>query len=106
MNYSYVAILAGYQAMPAEELTPDTANDGHQPSILSNKYEGVKDASDMAWVRDALRILKWKEVGTYIRDHYPDTTGANVGEAIENLAATQKQDFITELRRRLDTKAK
>jgi hypothetical protein len=107
MNYSYVAILAGYQPMPAEEVTEDTADDGHgDASILTNKYEGVKDASDTAWIHDALRILKWKDVGAYIKEHYPGTSGATIGEAIQNLAATQKQEFITELRRRLDTKVK
>ena len=101
MNYSYVAILAGYQPMPAEEVTEDTPGDGHHDTSTN-----PVTAIDMGWLRDSLIDLQWSDCGKWIREHYPQAKGASVRAMVESLNQKQQEEFVVEVQKRLEAKTK
>jgi hypothetical protein len=89
MNFSYVAILAGYQPMPAEEMSHD-----NNPAT----------AIDMDWLRDSLIEMKWNDAGKWLKEHYPEAKGNTVRQMIQSLSWEHQEAFAAEVQKRLEAK--
>jgi len=100
MNFSYVAILAGYQPMPAEEITEDV-----KEVKTTGKGAGT-EGLDMDWIHQALIDLQWADVGKWLRAHYGEAFGANVKAMIGSLSKEHQQGFMAELQGRLQAQGK
>jgi len=101
MNFSYVAILAGYQAMPAEELNEDGPKQERKPKPKGAGTEGL----DMDWLRDALIDIQWADCGKWLREHYGEAFGSTVRAMIGSLTKEHQEEFVAEVQKRLETKA-
>jgi hypothetical protein len=106
MNYSYVAILAGYQPTPAEEM----GNEDHQAGMdqttkaIRPKATGPQNTSvslDMNWLKESLENLQWANVGKWLKDNYGEAFGTSVKAMIESLSPEHKQAFVAEVQKRL-----
>lgn len=60
----------------------------------------VQSFIDLPWLNEQLKILKWKEVGTYLKDKY-QVTGKSVSEAVSKLTAEKAAEFTGEIESRL-----
>jgi hypothetical protein len=58
---------------------------------------------DMGWLQEKLTELKWKGVGTYLKDKY-GVTGKTISEAVSKLNKEQSAEFTEEIQTRLGTK--
>lgn len=112
MNYSYVAILAGYQPMPAEEITKDMSKgNGGKEKITrsSGEHEELFEDSaiakpiDWPWLRSSLDKLKWgwRDVATWLTDHYTEAAGNTAKQVIESLTQEHQEQFVAEVKKRL-----
>ena len=103
MNYSYVAILAGYQPMPAEEITEDTDDNGRKAKATK---PSTSPALDMDWLRDSLVELQWPDFPKWLKDHYHDVRGQTVRAMVESLTWEQQEEIVKEVQKRLEAQPK
>jgi len=61
---------------------------------------------DMGWLNDALKALEWTDVASYVKGKYPEAKGATLGQAIESLPPEKQAEFVAEVQKRLEAKAK
>lgn len=96
MNFSYVAILAGYQPTPAEEATEE----GKEQEPKSKPPLAV----DMDWLKGALIELDWQDIGQWIKSTYPEAQGKTIKELIQSLSWEHQEQFVNKVQRRLEDK--
>lgn len=101
MNFSYVAILAGYQPMPAEEITEDVKAPEPKPKVPKNP-----PVIDMDKVRDGLIELQWADCPKWLREHYGEAFGPTVRAMIESLTPEHQVEFVAEVQKRLEQQKK
>lgn len=95
MNFSFIAILAGYEPVPFEELgQSDKGGNGGKldPTVI-----------DLAWLKDSLEALKWADAGKWLKEKF-GVKGQTLKERVEHLTMEQQEAFVTEVQRRLDEK--
>lgn len=62
--------------------------------------------TDMGWLNDALKTLKWTDVVSYVKGKYPEAKGVTLGQAIESLSREKQEEFVAEVQKRLGAKAR
>ena len=98
MNFSYIAILAGYEPLPAEEVAEEDERQAAANPITSTVL------IDIDWLRDALIELHWADCGRWLREHYPHARGGSIRAIVESLTPREQEEFVAEVQRRLDAK--
>lgn len=96
MNYSFVAILAGYQPMPAEE----AAEAGEDKPQTKPRPMAI----DPDWLRDSLIELHWNDVAKWIKTQYAEAKGQTIRQLVESLSWEHQESFVKEVQNRLDGK--
>jgi len=61
---------------------------------------------DMDWLRDALIDIQWADCGKWLREHYGEAFGSTVRAMIGSLTKEHQEEFVAEVQKRLETKAK
>lgn len=61
---------------------------------------------DRPWLNESLKTLNWEGLGKWLKEHYPEAKGQTMGEAIESLTREHQQEFVAEVQKRLEAKAK
>jgi len=65
----------------------------------------VENPIDMDWLKESLESLQWADVGKWLREKYK-ATGTTVKAMVESLTREQREEFVKEVRKRLEAKAK
>lgn len=102
MNFSYVAILAGYQPMPAEEITEDFKEKPKAKGPAPKRPPVI----DMDKIRDGLIELQWADCPKWLKEHYGEAFGTTVRSMIESLTPEHQQEFAAEVQKRLQEQSK
>lgn len=58
-------------------------------------------AIDMPWLKESLEKLSWPDVGKYLKEHYK-VSGTKVSERVLKLTQEQADEFVKEVKRRLE----
>ena len=61
---------------------------------------------DRPWLNESLKTLNWEGLGKWLKEHYAEATGKTIGEAVESLTREHQEDFVKEVQKRLEAKAK
>jgi phage recombination protein Bet len=95
----------------AREAWPQPMDEDFSPLFDDAVVEAPKVETpkiDPGWLNESLKLLMlggWN-VTEHIHKAYPKAKGKTIGEAVESLMPDQKKEFVVEVQKRLETKAK
>ena len=80
--------------------TVTTKTEG-EPSDTKSTQETTDLGIDLDWLKESLGKLQWTTVIKWLRDKYPQATGAKVSEIVRSLTLDQRKEFANEVQTRL-----
>lgn len=101
MEDIWLLLVAKVQESKTTEAWPQPMDQDFEPL-----FDDTKPALDKAWLNESLKAIQWEGLGKWLKNNYPEAKGQTIGEAIESLTREQQEDFVKEVQKRLEAKAK